>query len=147
MVVTKNYQGELAQQLGEYRGHGQKEASNHRPPTDSTKPDQYEAALESNAEKWILDEQRLFDITVSDVDRTLVECQQKTRELETKVDQLLSDTSLFSTVESDFSAERQSLISYTAARMRAEVDWRHFRATNNITEQPVYPESRWYHSG
>lgn len=145
MLVTKNYQGEISSSLAEYRNKGHKEASKHRPPTDATGMDHNETSLLSNSEKWLVDEQRLFDFSVTDASRAGVEAQQKAVELQAKVDQLVSDTSLLSTIEADMSGDRQALVAATEARMKTEVDYRSFRATNGITEQARYPESHVMH--
>lgn len=145
MLVTTNYKGELSPQLAEYRKKGQKEASEHRPPTNATGMDHNETTLSSEAERWLIDEQRLFDFSVTEASRAGVETQQKAIELQTKVDQLVSDTSLLSTIEADMSADRQALVAATEARMKTEVDYRSFRASNGITEQALYPESRVMH--
>jgi hypothetical protein len=145
MLVTKNYKGELSSKLTEYRMLGQKEASEHRPPTDATGMDHRETSLLSEAEKYLVDEQRLFDMSVSGASHAGVEAQQKAIELQAKVDQLVSDTSLLSTIEADMSDDRQRLVVATEIRMKTEVDYRSFRATNNITQQAQYPESHVMH--
>lgn len=145
MIVTTNYKGELSSSLAEYRKKGQTEASKHRPPTDATGLDQNETTLLSASEKWLVDEQRLFDSAVAEASRAGVEAQQKAVELQTKVDQLVSDDSLLSTIEADMSADRRALVAATESRMKYEVDYRSFRAVNGITEQAHYPDSRILH--
>jgi multidrug efflux pump subunit AcrA (membrane-fusion protein) len=145
MIVTKNYTGALSSKLAEYRTKGQKEASKHRPPTDATGMDNNETSLLSEADKWLVDEQRLFDFSLTEASRADVEAQQKAVELQAKVDQLVSDTSLLSTIEADMSADRQALVAATEARMKTEVDYNYFRAVNGITEQARYPESHVMH--
>jgi hypothetical protein len=145
MLITKSYQGELSAKLSEFRVKGEKEASKHRPPTDATALDQNETALLSEAEKHLVDEQRLFDFSVSESSRTGVDAQQKAIELQAKVDQLVSDTSLQGTIEADMSEDRQGLVAATEMRMKTEVDYRSFRAANGVTEQARYPESHVMH--
>ena len=145
MQVTKNYQGELSSKLAEYRAKGLKEASKHRPPTDATGMDYNETSLILDAEKWLVDEQRLFGFSVTEASRAGVEAQQKTVELLATAEQLVSDTSLLSTIEADLSADRQALMAATEARMKTEVDYRAFRAINGITEQAQYPGSHVMH--
>jgi hypothetical protein len=140
-----NYSGEIATRLDEYRAHGRKEASANRPASDAARMDQHEGALQSDAEKWLASEQRIFDAMLTESSRSVVEVQQKTIALSTQVDQLLSDRSLQSTVETDMSTDRDQLIAVTESRMRAQVEWRYFRAHNGIVDQAVYPESHIWH--
>lgn len=145
MIVTKNYKGELSFKLAEYRTKGQKTASQNLPPTDATGMDNNETSLLSEADKWLVDEQRLFDFSLTEASRAGVEAQQKAVELQAKVDQLVSDTSLLRTIEADMSADRQALVAAAEGRMKTEVDYRFFRAVNGITEQARYPESHVMH--
>ena len=140
-----NYQGQIAAQLADFRTLGQKEAAKHRPPTDASSMDQNETSLQSEAHKWLADEQRIFDMELVECNRAAIEVQQKATELQSKVDQLVSDTSLQSTIEADMSGERRELVAATEARLKAEVDYRAFRAANAITEQAVYPASHVWH--
>jgi hypothetical protein len=145
MPVHTSYEGELAQQLSDFRTKGQNEAKKHRPPTDALHLDQYETSLQASAETHLASEQRLFDLALSETNRALADARQRKIEFQTKVDQLLSDDSIKGAIESDMAADRQSLVKATEARMRAEVDYRGFRAVNGITEQAVYPESMIWH--
>lgn len=145
MPVYTNYSGELATKLDEFRTKGQKEAAAHRPATDSLRLDQNESALHAEAEKWLSNEQRLFDSVLGDASRAVVDSQQKAIELQNTVDQLLSDRSLLVTIEADMAEERNKLILATEKRMRAEVDLRHLRVENNISVQAVYPDSAIFH--
>lgn len=145
MANQTSYRGEISSTLADYRAKGQKEASKHRPPTDATGLDHNEATIVSDAQTWLANEQRLFDSAVAEASRADVEVEQKAVELQTKVDQLVSDTSLSSTIEADMSADRQALVVVTETRMKAEVDYRSFRAANAITEQARYPESHVMH--
>jgi hypothetical protein len=107
--------------------------------------DHNETTIKSEAEKWLLDEQRLFDVTATEISRAAGEVRQKSIDLQTRVDQLLSDTSFQSTIEADLSTERQDLIGLTESRLRAEVEWRALRAAHGITEQATYPPSFVWH--
>jgi len=147
MPVYTNYSGEIAARLDEYRVAGQKEAAAHRPPTDSLRPDQHEASLQSEAEKWLADEQRLFDSVLSDASKGLADVHQKLVDLKNQTEQLLSDTSLLGTINAEMAEERTPLVVATAKRMRAEVDLKHLRAENHIVNQAVYPESTILHYG
>jgi hypothetical protein len=141
MPEYTNYAGELAHKLDEYRVRGQREAAEHRPPGDSTRMDQYESSLQSEAEKWMATEQRLFEGAAMEASRALAEGTQKAVELQNTVNQLLHDSSMSSAVQTDLAGERNQLVSATEARMRAEVDWRHLRAKNNISDEASYPDS------
>jgi hypothetical protein len=145
MLTTVNYHGEIAAKLAEFQRKGQQEASKHRPPTDATAMDQNEVALRSEAERWLVDEQRLFDVVMTEGRRTTVEVQQNAIELQTKIDQLVSDNSLFGAIEADLAGERNNLVAVTEKRLRAVVDWKAFCAQNNITGQAIYPESHIWH--
>lgn len=145
MPVYTNYSGEIAAQLDVYRKKGQKEAAANRPPSDSLRMDQHEAALHTDAEKWLANEQRLFDGVLTESARAVTDTQQKTVELNNRADQLLSDSSMLMTIEADMSEDRGKLVAATESRMRAEVDWRYFRAKNHISTQADYPESRILH--
>jgi len=145
MSITTNYQGQLAGQLPAYRTKGHKEASANRPPANATRPDQHEAALRSEAEKWMTSEQRLFDVSLAEANRVLVDTTQKVVELATKVDQIRADDSLSGAVEQELAAARPSIVAGIEDRMRAEVECKYFRAEHGIVEQAVYPESRVFH--
>lgn len=147
MPVYKNYGGEIVARLDEYRVAGQKEAAAHRPPSDSLRPDQHEASLQSEAERWLADEQRLFDSVLSDASKGLAEVLQKLGDLKNQTEQLLSDTSLLGAINAEMAEERTPLVVATANRMRAEVDLKHLRAENHIVNQAVYPESKILHFG
>jgi hypothetical protein len=147
MPIYTSYAGEIAAQLDEYRSQGQKEAAAHRPPSDSLRMDQYEAALHADADKWLTTEQRLFDAVLTETSQAVVDTHQKTVTLQNNVDQLLSDSSLLTTVKADMADERGKLVAATEKRMRAEVDWRNLRLSNNISAQAVYPESHILHFG
>ena len=81
MTAHAHYSGEIAAQLGEFRIKGQKEASDHRPASDSARMDQHGAALLSEGEKWLASEQVLFDATLTEASRAAVDIQQKSIEL------------------------------------------------------------------
>ena len=145
MIITTNYQGQLAEQLSQYRTKGHKEATANRPATNATRPDQHEAALRSEAEKWQTSERRLFGRSLDESNRALVDTAQKVVELATKVDQIRADDSLTGSVEQDLAAARPAVVSAIEDRMRAEVECRYFKAAHGIVEQAVYPESRVFH--
>lgn len=147
MPVYKNYSGEIAARLDEYRVAGQKEAAAHRPPSDSLRSDQHEASLQSEAEKWLADEQRLFDSVLTEASKALADVHQKMGDLKNQTEQLLSDTSLVGTINSEMAEDRNPLVVATANRMRAEVDLKHLRAKNHIVNQAVYPDSKILHYG
>jgi hypothetical protein len=145
MPVYRSYSGELLAKLDDYQTKGRKEALANRPPSDSLRPDHHEAALLADAEKWLSIEQRLFDGVLVETTQALVDVRQKSIELKNNVDQLLSDSSLLSSIDGDMEEERKKLVTVTKTRMLAEVDWRFFREENKISAQPVYPESHVMH--
>lgn len=145
MPSQTNYAGEIANWLEDYRAKGAREASASRPASDSVRMDQHEAAVQSEGEKWLASEQRLFDVVLTETSRSAVDIQQKSIAVKSRVDQLLSDRSLQATVESEMAGERPALVTATEKRMLAEVDWRYFRAANGISDQAVYPESHIWH--
>jgi hypothetical protein len=147
MPTYTSYAGEIASQLGAMRTKGHHEAAANRPPSDSLRMDQHEASLQSDAEKWLASEQLFFDAALTDASKSVADIQQKTIALQMTVEQLLSDSSLQSTIEADLAGERQKLMLAAGNRMEAEVDWRHFRAINNIQHLADYPESRIFHFG
>ncbi|WP_310387912.1 hypothetical protein [Roseateles sp.] len=147
MPTYTSYAGEIASQLGAMRTKGHHEAAANRPASDSLRMDQHESALQNDAEKWLASEQLFFDTALTEASKAVADIQQKTIALQMNVEQLLSDSSLQSTIEADLAGERQKLMLAAGDRMRAEVDWRHFRAINNIQQQADYPESRYFHFG
>lgn len=147
MPTYTSYSGELADKLQDYRARGQKEASKHRPAPDAAGPDQNESALRSDAEAWLSSEQRLFDTALTEISRGVTEARQKAIELGGQVDQLISDDSATSSVEAELAGDRPNLVKATEARFRAETALKYFRATNNIHEEAVYPESVIWHFG
>lgn len=143
--MPTHYSGEIASLLEDYRTKGQREASEHRPPTNSAHMDQNESSLQSQADKWLSDEQQLLNIVVTNANKIVNDIRQKAIALLDKADQLLTDNTLQSTIEADMSADRAQLIAATENRMRLEVDWRAFRKENNIIEEASYPESHIMH--
>lgn len=147
MATVKNYEGELATKLTEFRTLGQKEASKHRPTPDAAAPDQHETGLRVEAEGWLAAEQHLFDHALTEASRSIVEARQKVIELRANTDQLMSDDSTTSTVEAELAGNRPALVRATEDRLRAEVDLKYFRAANGINEEARYPDSWPWHFG
>jgi len=145
MKLIKSYEGELSARAPKYRELGHREATNHRPPTTATHPDSNEVELRTNVEQLIANEQTLFDAIVSDGSRNAVEAGGKLLQLKSDIASALADDTLDSQVEADLSSERGKLVDLTAHRIRAEVEWRGFRATNGITDLPNYPDSQIWH--
>jgi hypothetical protein len=145
MVTYTHYNGELSHRHAAVIERARQEASGHRPPTNATHPDQHEAALQAEADQWLSSEHRLFSAAITDGSKSAGDLQQKALELEGRIEQVLADDSLASAVAADMADERQALVQATETRMRAQVDWRHFRAHNGIREQADYPESKIWH--
>lgn len=145
MPTYTSYSGEIAIQLGAMRTKGHDEAALNRPASDSLRMDLHEVGLQTDAQKCLAAEQMFFDTALTEAARAVAEIQQKTIALQMSAEQLLSDSSLLSTIEADMAADRQGLVTSAGDRMRAEVDWRHFRAINNIQSQASYPESQTWH--
>lgn len=145
MVTTTNYSGELAALLEPLRAHAHAEAAANRPANDAKVLDQHEAAVVSEGQKWMADEQRLFGSAMTESTRALVETDQKVIELDTRVDQLLRDSSLVGTVDQELASVRPRLVAASERRMRAELDYKYFRAQHRIRDQAHYPESRIMH--
>ncbi len=145
MQTISAYAGQLSLRIEEYRGHGQKEATKHRPATNAAHPDNHEITLKSQAESLIANEQLLFDTSITEAMRVAHEATGKVIELRSEIDQALTDDTLDSQVEADLSNDRNSLVQATASRITAEVEWRGFRAANSITDSPRYPESQIWH--
>lgn len=147
MTSHANYAGELSSQLDAFRKRGQSEASKHRPASDANRLDENESELLAQAERWITTEQQLFDSTLTETARAINETHQRSIELRTKIDQKLNDGPQLGDIETELAAEREGLIKASESRLMAETDWRYFRATNNIHQQAVYPESAVWHFG
>lgn len=145
MQTNSSYGGQLSLRLEEYRGHGQKEAAKHRPATASAHPDNHEIALKTQADSFISNEQLHFDTAVTEAMRVAHQATSKVIELRSEIEQALSDDTLDSQVEADLSNDRNWLVQATASRVMAEVEWRGFRAVNNITDMPRYPDSQIWH--
>ena len=145
MVRISNYDGRLASQIADFRERGQKEASLHRPASEATHPDSSEVELKSDAEGLVSNEQSLFDSVISEADRKALEADSKLIELRSDIQQALADDTIISQIDAELAGERKRLVDATAHRIKAEVDWRSFRARNNIEEMPSYPESQIWH--
>jgi hypothetical protein len=145
MQTIKPYQGQLSSRASSIRELGEKEATRHRPPTSATHPDAHEVELRTDVEQLVANEQTLFDAVVSDCNRNALEAGGKLLQLKADIDAALADDTLDSQVEADLSSERGRLVELTAQRIRAEVEWRGFRASNGITDMPNYPESQIFH--
>lgn len=147
MATIRNYEGQLAAKLQEYRSLGQKEARKQRPPQDAATPDQHEAALKSEAEGHLNAEQNLFDTALTEASREAVQARQKALQHQLAIEQMVSDTAIVEAVEAELSGDRPGLVRATEARMRTEAEIRYFRAANDIHEEADYPESRLWHVG
>ena len=147
MTIFTNYSGELVTKLQDFRVRGQKEASLHRPSSDAAGPDQNESALRSDAESWLNSEQRLFDTTLTELSRGVIEARQKALQLSGQFNQLISDDSATSSVDAELAGDRPVLVTVTENRLRAEAALKYFRASNNIHEEANYPESVLWHFG
>lgn len=145
MSAYNAYAGQLAGRLEEYRDLGRKEATKHRPPTGATHPDTHEVALRSQADGLVSREQAAFDAVVADADRSVLDANSRVVELRSDIAQALADDTILTRVEAELAGDRTALIDATAARIRAEVAWRGFRATNGITDMANYPESKILH--
>lgn len=145
MATIQNYQGQLASQVQRFRTLGQNEAGAHRPATAATHPDANEAELRSQAEGLIANEQTMFDAVVTEAHRTANDASSKLIDLRSDIQQVLADDTLASQVEAELAGERKKLVDATADRIKAEVEWRAFRARNGITDLPNYPESQIFH--
>lgn len=144
-MAQKTYAGQLAEKLHEYRVLGQKEAGKHRPSSDSTHLDSHEVALRGEADTWISKEQRQFDEVLVESTKVAAESKQKFSELISTANLLLNDTPIIGQVEADLSSERLSIVQAAERRIRAEVNWREYRAENHITDSASYPESIIWH--
>lgn len=145
MSVSNAYAGQLTSRLEEYRDLGRKEATKHRPPTGATHPDTHEVALRSQADGLVSKEQGSFDAAVADSDRSTLDANSKLVELRSDIAQALTDDTVLTRVGAELAGDRTALVDATAARIRAEVAWRGFRATNGITDMANYPESHIWH--
>ncbi len=145
MSAGNAYAGQLAGRLEEYRELGRKEATKHRPPTAATHPDTHEVALKSQADGFISREQANFDAVVADADRSTLDANSRVVELRSDIAQALADDTVLTRVGAELATDRTALVDATASRIRAEVSWRGFRATNGITDVANYPESKILH--
>lgn len=144
-VTFSHYAGQATARLNDVVAKARLEAAAHRPASNALSMDQNEVELQAEAEKWISSERQLFTSVLTEASRAAHDLQQKLPELDGRIQQLLSDTSLQSEASAEMAGERAALVAATEARMRAEVDLRHFRAVNGITEQAKYPESHLWH--
>jgi hypothetical protein len=143
--MNNSYKGELSKLIGDLAAKGRREAEAHRPPSDATSPDQHEASVRIQAEKWLGDEQQIFNMQVATATSAIQEIKQKGIALEVRSQQLCSDTTLSSTIDADLAGERKALVDATKRRIERLVELRGFREHNSITEQAVYPDSRIWH--
>jgi hypothetical protein len=147
MPTYTSYSGELSARLQDYRAKGQKEASKHRPAPDAAGLDANESALKTEAEGWLNAQQTLFDSTLTDISRNVVEARQKAIEFGSQVKMLVSDDTIGSSVDSELAGFRSGIVNATQARLRAEADFNYFRVTNDVHEEAQYPESLYWHFG
>jgi hypothetical protein len=145
MSASNAYAGQLVGRLEEYRDLGRKEATKHRPPTSATHPDTHEVALKSQADGFVSREQSAFDTVVADADRSTLDANSRVVELRSDIGQALADNTIMTRVGAELASDRTALVDATADRIRAEVAWRGFRATNGITDTAHYPESKILH--
>lgn len=145
MSASSAYAGQIAGRLEEYRELGRKEAAKHRPPTGATHPDTHEVALKSQADGLVSREQGAFDSTLADAGRSALDARSKLVELRSDIDQALADDTVLTRVDAELAGDRTGLVDATAARIRAEVSWRNFRAANGVTDVAHYPDSHILH--
>jgi hypothetical protein len=145
--IVKSYAGEIAAPLADYRTRAQDEARNCRPPQDAVTLDRHESELKSMAEQWVNNEQHLFITEVTEASRAVSDASQKLAQHEIQVDQLLRDDTVMSSVDTELANDRGRISKVIEARLRAEVELRHFREKNSITSQARYPESKLWHVG
>jgi hypothetical protein len=145
MATLTSYAGQLAPRVSEFRDLGHKEATKHRPATTASHPDSNEVALRSQAEQLLANEQTLFDAIVADADRAAHDANSSLIELRSDIAQALADNTIETQVDAELAGDRAKLVDLTAHRIRAEVEWRGFRATNGITDMPSYPDSLIWH--
>ncbi len=101
--------------------------------------------LKAEAEGLIANEQALFETIVADGHRAANDADSKLIDLQSDIQQVLADNTMASQVGAALADERKKLVDVTADRIKAEVEWRAFRARNNITDLPDYPESQIWH--
>ncbi len=145
MPTHASYASEISNQLDDFRKRAQEAASKQSPATDATVLDSNEAQLLSEGDKWISTEQRIFDATITEASRAVNDTYQRSIELRNKIDQVLNSATLLSDVDAELAAERDDLIKSTENLKLVETDWRYFRATQRITQQASYPESKVKH--
>jgi hypothetical protein len=139
------YGGEIAALASDYRERGRKEAAAHRPPTDALHPDQHEVALRGRANDCLNNAQQQFEAEVSDASRVAAEIHRRLADLENHIRQLLDDSSLDSTANVKMADRQSELAQVAEERIRAEVQYRDFRARNYIAVEPHYPDSHVWH--
>ena len=145
MTTIHSYGGQLAAKAQHYQNLGQREAGGHRPATNASHPDGNEMALRAEAEGLISNEQALFESVVAEAHRVSNDADSRLIDLKSDIKQVLADNTMASQVEAALADERKKLVDVTADRIKAEVEWRAFRARNNITDLPNYPESQIWH--
>lgn len=109
--------------------------------------DQNETEVHSAAQKHVAEEHQIFTAALTETSRSAVDLHQKVLELEGRMEQLLADNSVQSSIAADMAEDRQALVAATETRMRAQVDLQYFRARHSITEPAQYPDSHWLHFG
>ena len=147
MPPTVHYAAQLASLTDAYEAKGVKEAGQHRPTTDSVRPDRHESDLRGEASRWLTNEQRQFDAVLTEAQATVISVEQKLVDLGHRTSQLVTDTSLNSSIEAEMSADRRALVNATVTRLNAEVALNVFRAANRISDTAQYPESKVLHLG
>lgn len=140
-----NYDGHLASQVGNFRTLAQREAAEHRPASTATHPDANETGLRSDAEGFLSNEQTIFDGVVSEANSAANAADSRLIELRTDIQQVLADDTIGPQIEAEFASDRRRLVSVTAERIKAEVEWRSFRAQHGISTMPHYPDSLVLH--
>lgn len=145
LTRISSYSGALSKKAPDYRKLGEREAADHRPPSSSPYPDSHEVTLRSEAEGLTANEQHIFDALVAEADKSVLDVQGRIIELKADIQQALADNTLSSQLDAELASDRGKLVDVTAMRIRREVDWRSFRAQNDISEMAHYPESIIWH--
>lgn len=145
MTAPAQYAGELNGHLTQLTMKARDEAVANRPPSDALRLDQNEAEIITEAERFAAEAHRAYASVLAQSSRVAHELQQQTPVLDSRIQQVLSETAVRSEADAELSGASAELVSLAESRMQAHTDLKYFRERHGIKIEATYPESHVWH--
>jgi len=136
MSTDSHYAGQLAVLSAKYRSKGRDEALQLRPPSTASELDGNESALLTEANGFLAQEFGLLDQERIKASRTLDSVEAQNAQVDATIDHLAADNTISGQLHAQIESERTQIRERIKNRVLLEVQFRHFRHKNEITEEP-----------